>query len=312
MQLIRGLHNLEQVTSNLAAGCVLTIGNFDGIHLGHQTILKQVYDLAETARLPSVVMIFEPLPIEYFAPQEAPVRLMNLREKLRGFQQTEMDYVLLCHFDKHFANLTADCFVESILHQKLNVRHLVVGDDFQFGHQRHGNFAFLQQKGELFNFTVTDMATYEVDGERVSSTRVRQALAQHDLTKAEKLLGEPFYFQGRVIHGQKLGRKMGFRTLNLNPKRMQMPLEGVYSVKVSGLADQDLPGIANIGIRPTMDGLQPSIEVHLFNWDKEVYGAHVGVKIEQFIRSEMKFETLEALTAQIQKDVIKAKQMHGL
>ncbi len=312
MHLIRGLHNLGSVQGAFSRGCVLTIGNFDGVHLGHQAILQQVRDLAAASGLPSVVMVFEPLPIEYFAPQSAPVRLMNLREKLAAFQDSGVDHVLVCRFDASFAAWSADDFVQNLLKDRLNVRHLVIGDDFRFGRQRLGNFDFLVEQGEKLGFDVTDVATFEVDGERVSSTRVRQALAQHNLSLAGRLLGGDFRFQGRVIHGQKLGRKIGFRTLNLNPKRIQMPLEGVYAVKVSGLADMDWPGVANIGVRPTVNGTRPSIEVHLFNWQKEVYGAHIGVKIEGFIRSEMKFDSLDALTVQIQKDARMARKMHGL
>ncbi|MBD3612724.1 MAG: bifunctional riboflavin kinase/FAD synthetase [Hydrogenovibrio crunogenus] len=312
MHLIRGLQNLDTVKTELQAGCVLTIGNFDGIHLGHRAILDQVINLAKSKRLPSVVMIFEPLPIEYFAPQTAPVRLMNLREKLSAFKATDIDYVLVCRFNEAFANLTPMQFVESVLKEGLNVRHLVVGDDFCFGKQRQGNFDFLDEQGRCLGFEVTDVATFEVDGARVSSTRVRQALLMHDLAMAERLLGEPFHFHGRVIHGQKLGRKIGFRTLNLNPKRIQMPLDGVYAVNVSGLAAQDWPGVANIGIRPTVDGSRPSIEVHLFDWDKDVYGAHISVRIEHYIRAEMKFENLTQLTEQIERDAQEARQFHGL
>jgi len=312
MHLIRGLQNLNAVKTKLSAGCVLTIGNFDGIHLGHRAILEQVTNLAKAKRLPSVVMIFEPLPIEYFAPHSAPVRLMNLREKLSAFKATDIDYVLVCRFNKKFANLTPMQFIESILKEGLNVKHLVVGDDFRFGKHRQGDFDFLAEQGHCQGFEVTDVATFEVTEGRVSSTRVRQALSRQDLEMAEQLLGEPFHFHGRVIHGQKLGRKIGFRTLNLNPKRIQMPLEGVYAVKVSGLHEQDWPGVANIGIRPTVAGTRPSIEVHLFDWDKDVYGAHISVRIEHYIRAEMKFENLAALTEQIQQDVKQARQFHGL
>ena len=312
MKLIRGLHNLAAHQSDFAQGCVLTIGNFDGVHLGHRAILNQVSQLAKDKQLPSVVMMFEPLPIEYFAPQSAPVRLMNLREKLAAFQATEIDYVLVCRFNGAFANLSAAQFVQRVLHHGLNAKQVVVGDDFRFGKKRQGDFNFLQQQGQQFGFEPLDLATYQVDGERVSSTLVRQALSQQDLTAASRLLGAPFGFQGRVIHGKKLGRKIGFRTLNLNPKRMQMPLAGVYSVCVSGLAETSWPGIANIGVRPTVDGRRPSIEVHLFNWQKDVYGAHVGVRILQFIRPETKFDGFEALKAQIEKDVMVAQQHHGL
>lgn len=309
MRLLRGLHNLHLAQAELQHGCVLTIGNFDGVHLGHGAILQQVHTLATQLGLPSVVMVFEPLPIEYFSPESAPVRLMNLREKLAAFQQTDVDFVLVCRFEAEFASWSAQDFVQRLLVERLNVRHLVVGDDFRFGHQRQGDFDFLTEQGRRLGFDVTDVATYEVDDARVSSTRVREALAVHDLALAKRLLGKSFCFQGRVIHGQKLGRKIGFRTLNLNPKRLQMPLEGVYAVKVTGLAATDWPGVANIGVRPTVKGQRPSIEVHLFDWDKDVYGAHIGVRIERFIRPEMTFDSLAALTHQIRQDAQAARQM---
>lgn len=309
MQLIRGLHNLNRMRDAFEKGCVLTIGNFDGVHLGHQRILDQVAADAKTANMPSVVMLFEPLPIEFFAPERAPVRLMNLREKLDAFGQTDVDYVLVCRFDERFAQMCANTFVEDLLIAKLNVKQLVVGDDFRFAKNREGSFQTLVEKGKEHGFVVDDMPTLLFQGNRVSSTRIRQALSAHDLDLVQALLNKPFYFKGRVIHGQRLGRQLGFRTLNLNPKRLQMPVEGVYTVYVSGLAETDWPGIANIGVRPTVDGLRPSIEVHLFNWTTDVYGSHVGVKLHQFIRSEMKFDSLDALKAQIEQDVQQAKNI---
>ncbi len=309
MRLIRGLHNIRSVEDLLQNGCVLTIGNFDGIHLGHQQILQQVSAMARQRNVPGMVMLFEPLPVEFFAPHKAPVRLMNLREKLDGFQQTDIDFVLVCRFNDSFANQSPKDFVESLLIDQLKVKHLVVGDDFRFGKNREGHFEYLQQQGEKFGFEVSDMPTYTKQNERVSSTRIREALSDHDLAEAQRLLGKPFYFKGRVIHGKKLGRQLGFRTLNLNPKRIQMPLEGVYTVYVSGLSEQDVPGVANVGVRPTVDGMRPSIEVHLFNWSQDVYGKHVGVKVHQFIRSEMQFDNIDQLKKQITQDVATAKQI---
>lgn len=324
MQLIRGLHNLKTTrpgqiwteNSLFEHGCVLTIGNFDGIHLGHQEVLNRVQGLAHQLNLPSVVMIFEPLPVEYFAPDKAPVRLMNLREKLIGFQQTAIDFVLVCRFNAAFAELTAEQFVQQILVNSLQIKHLVVGDDFCFGKNRQGNYAFLQAAGAKHGFDVSEMPTYKVDEQRISSTRVRQTLSTETLQTqglkaAEDLIGRSFYFDGRVIHGQKLGRQLGFRTLNLNPKRLQMPVSGVFAVRVLNIANQPWPGIANIGVRPTVNGLRPSIEVHLFNWDKDLYGAHVQVELVAFIRPEQKFANLDALKAQIEKDAKAAKQILG-
>lgn len=313
MQLIRGLHNLSRFDADFVQGCVLTIGNFDGVHCGHQQVLRQLVQKSKKMGLPSVVMVFEPLPIEFFAPDKAPVRLMNLREKVQAFKCTGIDYVLVCRFDAAFAHLTAEAFIRQVLVAGLRVKQLVVGDDFQFGYQRQGDFTTLQLAGRSLGFEVSAMPTFglvEAGVRRVSSTWVRQALAQMppDLAMAERLLCRPFSFHGRVIHGRKLGRKIGFRTLNLNPKRHQMPVQGVFAVTVTGIADRPWEGVANIGIRPTVKGNQPSIEVHLLNWQKEVYGAHVEVFLQHFIRPEMKFGDLEDLVQQIRQDVRKAKQ----
>lgn len=307
MQLIRGLHNLAQFQPELAMGSLVTIGNFDGVHLGHQRVLDELKRLSDARGLPSVVMVFEPFPIEFFRPDYAPVRLMNLREKLRAFEQTGVDYVLCVNFNAQFAQLSADEFVAQVLRRGLNAKHLVVGDDFRFGAQRKGDFAFLERQGEMSGFSVSAMPTFNLTTERVSSTRVRQVLALPDLQQARQLLGRDFYFEGRVIHGQKLGRTLGFPTLNLNPKRLQMPVSGVFAVRVAGLSEQPWPGVANIGVRPTVQGQRPSIEVHLFDWNKTVYGAHVEVILEAFIRPEMKFSGLDQLKAQIAQDAIQAR-----
>lgn len=313
MRLIRGLHNLTQFSDVLTRGSVVTIGNFDGVHLGHQQVLDQVKTLALSQSIPSVVMVFEPLPIEFFSPASAPVRLMNLREKLRAFERVGVDYVLCVAFNPVFAALTAAQFVQQVLVEGLHARHVVVGDDFRFGQGRCGDFGFLREQGNRYDFNVTAMPTYNLDGERVSSTRIRHQLRQADgspnLPQANRLLGHDFRFEGRVIHGQKLGRKLGFPTLNLNPKRLQMPVSGVFAVRVAGLDSQPWPGVANIGVRPTVQGSRPSIEVHLFDWNKMVYGAHVEVQLEAYIRPEMKFNNLPELQAQIALDAAQARQL---
>lgn len=308
MRLILGLHNIERFNARLTRGCVLTIGNFDGVHLGHQQILDSVIKQAKNQGLPSVVMLFEPLPIEYFSPKTAPVRLMNFREKIQALQLTDIDYVLCVRFNSVFSQLTKEQFVQQVLLDALNVKHLVVGDDFRFGQQRQGDYAYLLQSGLENGFSVTDIPTYDVARQRVSSTRIRVALSHQNLAEAKTLLGKPFKFNGRVIHGQKLGRTLGFKTLNLNPKRIQMPVQGVFAVTVGGIADRPWPGVANVGFRPTVDGIRPSIEVHLFNWSDDLYGRHVDVTLEHFIRPEMKFDGIEALKKQIGLDADLAKQ----
>lgn len=318
MRLIRGLHNLSYSQSALSQGCVVTIGNFDGVHIGHQRVLDEVKRLAAQRNLPSVVMVFEPFPVEFFSPQEAPVRLMNLREKLHAFERSGVDYVVCVAFNSPFAQLTAQDFITQVLQQGLNARHVVVGDDFRFGSQRQGDFALLQTEGEKRGFSVSAMPTFIVGGERVSSTRIRDLLSLPDLEQANRLLGHDFRFEGRVIHGQKLGRTLGFPTLNLNPKRLQMPVNGVFSVRVAGLSKytptgiEAWPGVANIGVRPTVQGKRPSIEVHLFDWQASVYGAHVEVRLETFIRPEMKFNGLSELQAQIAQDAAQARHFLNL
>ncbi|MDY0135604.1 MAG: bifunctional riboflavin kinase/FAD synthetase [Thiomicrospira sp.] len=309
MRLIRGLHNLSAFQRVFENGSGVTIGNFDGVHLGHQAVLNQVNRQAKQQGLPSVAIIFEPLPIEFFTPDKAPVRLMNLREKLRAFESVGVDYVLCVAFNRSFAQLSAQRFVDSVLIQGLNVKHLVVGDDFRFGQHRQGDFALLAQQSRVYGFELSSMPTFCVDGERVSSTRIRSVLQTPDLAEAECLLGRTFSFEGRVIHGQKLGRTIGFPTLNLNPKRLQMPVNGVFAVYVAGLDSQPWPGVANIGVRPTVQGVRPSIEVHLFDWTKMVYGAHVEVRLEAFIRPEMKFNGLAELQAHIARDAAQARQL---
>lgn len=312
MRLIRGLHNLANAQSGLSQGSVVTIGNFDGVHIGHQRVLDELKQRAAQANLPSVVMVFEPFPVEFFRPDIAPVRLMNLREKLHAFERAEVDYVLCVAFNEAFAQLSAQAFVSQILKQGLNAQHLVVGDDFRFGYQRQGDFEFLKSQGLALGFGVSAMPTFIIDAERVSSTRIRELLQVPDLNKANQLLGHDFRFEGRVIHGQKLGRKLGFPTLNLNPKRLQMPVSGVFAVTVAGLAETAWPGVANIGVRPTIQGKRPSIEVHLFDWQASVYGAHVEVHLEAFIRPEMKFNGLSELQAQIAQDATQARQLLNL
>ena len=308
MQLIRGLHNLPNYQAQFAKGCVLTIGNFDGVHLGHQQVLNALHDKAQNLGLPNVVMVFEPLPIEFFMPQKAPVRLMNLREKLQAFDRTEIDYVICVRFNAEFANLPAGEFVQKVLLDGFNIQHLIVGDDFHFGKGRGGDFAFLQTMGEQSGFSVEKMPTHVFDDARVSSTRVRAELAKPDLQAVETLMGRPFSFNGRVIHGQKLGRTIGFPTLNLNPKRIAMPAQGVFAVEVLGIADKPWPAVANLGLRPTVDGIRPSIEVHLFDWNEDLYGRHIDVILREFIRQEMKFNGLEQLKNQISQDAKQARE----
>lgn len=287
-----------------ATPTVLTIGNFDGLHLGHRAMLERLAAKAREMKLPMAVMTFEPHPRELFTPDQAPARLTSMREKLALLEACGVDRTYVCRFDRRLASLSADQFIDDILVRGLAVRHVIIGDDFRFGRGRSGDFAMLEQAGAAKGFTCEAMHTVEVDGERVSSSAVREALAAGDLEHAARLLGRPYVIAGRVVHGGKIGRKLGYPTANVQLKRKRIALTGVFAVTVSGLDKRHLPGAASLGVRPTLgQGLQPVLEVHLFDFDREIYGAHVTVHFLHKLRDEAKFDSFEALTAQIARDV---------
>ncbi|WP_039030433.1 bifunctional riboflavin kinase/FAD synthetase [Leclercia adecarboxylata] len=308
MKLIRGIHNLSQAPH----GCVLTIGNFDGVHRGHQVLLQGLREEGQARGLPVVVMIFEPQPLELFASDKAPARLTRLREKLRYLAQCGVDYVLCVRFDRRFAALTAQNFVGDLLVDRLGVQFLAVGDDFRFGAGRQGDFLLLQKAGLEYGFDVTSTQTFCEGGVRISSTAVRQALADDDLDTAAKLLGRPFSISGRVVHGDELGRTIGFPTANLPLRRQVSPVKGVYAVEVTGLGDKPLPGVANIGTRPTVAGIRQQLEVHLLDVVMDLYGRHIDVILRKKIRNEQRFASLDELKAQIARDELTARDIFGL
>lgn len=304
MQLVRGLHNLRP----RHRGCVATIGNFDGVHRGHQAILKRLRERAAELGLPSCVVIFEPQPREFFAPDKAPARLTRLREKLQLLSEQGVDLVLCLAFNRRLRELSAAEFVHATLVAGLGVQHLEVGDDFRFGCDRAGDFDFLLKAGAVEGFTVEAARTIEVDGERVSSSRLRQTLAEGDLQLAQRLLGRPFSLTGRVLHGQKLGRQLGAPTANIQLKRRSTPLTGVFTV--STVVDGQIHlGVANIGMRPTVesDG-KPHLEVHLPDYQGDLYGRLLCVTFHQKLRDEQRFASLEALKAAIDADIAATRE----
>jgi riboflavin kinase/FMN adenylyltransferase len=303
MQLVRGLHNLLP----LSQGCVATIGNFDGVHRGHQAILARLRERAIELGVPSCVVIFEPQPREFFGPDTAPARLTRLREKLELLAGQGVDLVLCLAFNRRLRELSAAEFVRQVLVDGLGVKHLEVGDDFRFGCDRSGDFAFLVQAGEQQGFSVEAALTVELDADRVSSTRVRQALQAGELELAERLLGRPFALTGRVLHGQKLARQLGTPTANVQLKRRQPPLRGVFLV--SALVDgRRYRGVANIGQRPTVAGDgRPHLEVHLLDFAGDLYGRRLTVIFHHKLRDEQRFASLEALKAAIDADVAAAR-----
>ncbi len=297
------------IPERATAATVLAIGNFDGLHLGHRALLERLTAKARELGLPSAVMTFEPHPRELFAPEQAPARLTSLREKLALIEACGVDRTYVCHFTPRLAALAADDFVERLLVRGLAVRHLIIGDDFRFGRGRGGDFTTLQQAGIEHNFGVEAMPTVDLDGERVSSSLVRKVLAAGDLEHAARLLGRPYAIAGRVVHGDKIGRRIGWPTANVQLKRKRVALAGIFAVTVSGLDKRHLPGAASLGVRPTLgDAARPVLEVHLLDFDREIYGAHLTVHFLHKLRDEMKFASLEALAAQIARDVEATKR----
>jgi len=305
MELIRGAHNLRPGHR----GCVATIGNFDGVHLGHQAVLGQLAEKADDLGLPGVVIIFEPQPMEYFAPDKAAARLSRFREKIHALRRYSVDRVLVLRFDQQFAALSASEFIEQVLVQGLDVRYLVVGDDFHFGHGRSGNFDLLCEAGRQHDFEVVNMHTFYINDERVSSTRIREALLVGKLHEAEQLLGRPYRMSGRVAHGHKRGRSINYPTANIHLHRHTTPIMGVYAVEMFGIAGEPLAGVANIGSRPTVDGTRTLLEVHLFNFDRDIYGCHVDIQFVEKIRDEQRFDSFEQLREQIDKDAEQARRI---
>lgn len=303
LKLIRGLINIP---ANFP-GCVATIGNFDGMHLGHQTLIRQTLQQAQQRNLPSVLITFEPQPNEFFTQKNSPARLMCLREKWRLLQSFSLDYLLCLHFDQKVADLSPTDFIQKILVQKLKVVHVVVGDDFHFGNHRSGDIETLQQEGQRWNFTAQGMEAYKINHKRVSSSDIRLALKSGNTAQARTFLGRSYCIYGRVAHGQKRGRMIGFPTANLFLHRKVVAVDGVYAVKIQGITTGDLYGVANVGTRPTVDGTHSLLEVHIFDFNHDIYGQYISVEFVKKLRDEKRYESFELLKQQILKDADDAR-----
>lgn len=298
---MRILRSIPHVANTSIA---LTIGNFDGVHLGHQGMLAHLRQAARRLGMPACVMTFEPHPREFFAPDQAPVRLTSLREKLALLAERGVDDVQVCRFNYAFAQITAQEFIESILVRGMGVRWLQVGDDFRFGARRAGDLSMLKQAADRFGFEVAAMPSVMLDGERVSSTLVRNALAAGDLVHAGRLLGRPYSITGRVVRGDQLGRRLGFPTANVQMKHNRPPLTGIFAVELHDGAGAPQQGVASLGIRPTVKQQgQPVLEVHVLEFDGDLYGKQVRVDFLHKFRDEEKYADLEILTRQIARDV---------
>lgn len=304
MKLIRSILHLTPAHR----GCVLAIGNFDGVHRGHQALLLALREKAQTYQLPVIVMIFEPQPLELFAGEQAPARLMRLREKLLYLAQYGVDTVLCIRFNHHFASMTAQQFIDEFLIKQLAVKVLSIGDDFRFGSKRTGDVHLLQQAGHEHGFDVMQSPALCDNGIRISSTAIRQALKEDNLALAERLLGHRFMICGRVVHGNELGRTLGFPTANLPLRHQVCPIQGIFAVQVEGISDHPLPAVANIGTRPTICGVQRQLEVHIMDFNMNLYGRHIEVVLRKKLRNEQRFSSLEALRAQIANDAQAARE----
>ncbi|WP_354623349.1 bifunctional riboflavin kinase/FAD synthetase [Psychromonas sp. MME2] len=308
MELIRGIHNLQPQHQ----GCVLSIGNFDGIHLGHKVVLARLLVEAERLQVPATVMTFEPQPAELFAGNNAPARLSRLRDKFVQLEKQGINRLLCVSFTHQFANLSAQDFITELLIKKLGVQFLVVGDDFHFGYQRQGDFELLKAAGKKYGFVVVDTKSLLQQDKRISSSRIRDFLAVGDLAQAEQMLGRKYSITGRVGHGRKLGRTIGVPTANLLLKRRVSPVSGVFVVSILGLDEKVYQGVANIGKRPTVHGVRQQLEVHLFDFNRDLYGVQLEVVLLAKLRDEVRFDSFAQLKIQIDKDIKQAKQWHQL
>ncbi len=288
----------------------VTIGNFDGIHLGHQAMLARLTARAASVGGAPTVLTFEPHPREVFSPEDAPTRLTSLREKLEIMGNLGVAHVHVCKFTRAFAALSAQDFARRILVEGLKARYVLVGDDFRFGARRAGDFALLQALGREYGFEAEALHTVEAAGQRASSTAVREALAAGDMATAAQLLGRPYSISGRVVGGDQLGRKIGYPTANIQLKHNKPPVKGIFAVHVQGLERPDWPGVASLGTRPTVHANgKPTLEVHLFNFDRSIYREHLRVEFLHKLRDEAKFPNLEALIAQIDLDARQAREL---
>jgi riboflavin kinase/FMN adenylyltransferase len=308
MELVRGLHNLRPQHR----GCVATIGNYDGVHRGHQHMLAALVRRARSLGLPATVVTFEPTPREYFEGRDAPARLTRLREKLQALARYEVDRVVCLRFDARLATIGARNFEEDLLGVRLGVRHIVVGHDFRYARAREGTTASLRAAGARLGFTVEEVPPFEIDGVRVSSSLIRAALEAGDLAAATRLLGRPYRISGRVQRGESLGRKLGFPTANLALRRKVIPLWGIFAVRVGGTGLDAHAAVASLGTRPTLDGTVPLLEVHLFDFDGEIYGHTLDVDFIARLRDEKRFDSLEALVEQMHRDAAQARRTLGI
>lgn len=304
MELFRNVVNLSAPHLD----CVATIGNFDGFHLGHQKILKQLHARSDELGLPIAVIVFEPQPLEFFDPENAPPRLTRWREKYELLKEHGVDHMVCIRFNADVAALEPNNFVIDILLKKVGVKHLVIGDDFQFGQARKGDYRLLKLLGDKHGFEVERAATYMVNDVRASSSAIRQALTKGDLDLAASFLGRKYSISGRVAHGDKQGRQLGFPTANIKLRRMKTALKGILVTQVLGLSEKPLPAVSYIGSKPTLGGTRTVLETHLFDHSDDIYGKSIKVEFLKKLRDDTKFESFEVLRQEIARDTQMARE----
>jgi riboflavin kinase/FMN adenylyltransferase len=304
MELIRGLVNLHERQH----GCVVTIGTYDGIHLGHQALLRRLKEHGAQLGAPTVVLTFEPTPREYLAPEAPPARLTSLRERWRILEGMNLDGLLLLRFGECLRNLSGEAFA-GLLAKDLHARTVVVGHDFRFGRNGEATAPVLADVGGRLGFAVDVVPPVMIDGERVSSSGVRDALWRGDFASAGRWLGRPYTMRGPVIHGNRLGRELGFPTANLRIERRRTPLHGIFAVRVHGIAATPLRGVASLGTRPAVGGVRTLLEVHLFDFSSDLYGREIEVEFVAKLRDEENYPTLDALVEQIHRDAAEARRI---
>jgi riboflavin kinase / FMN adenylyltransferase len=305
MELVRGLHNI----SRRHKGCVLTVGNYDGVHLGHQQMIGVLEARAAELRSAATVLVFEPSSKEFIDPDGAPPRLTRWREKFVTLAAQGVDRLVTLHFDECMRALTPRCFVDELIVEKLGVRHMVVGDDFRYGSNAGGTIETLRAAGASHGFGVEQLAPFVVDGVRVSSTAVRERLERADFPGAARLLGRPYRMWGRVVHGRRLGRTLGFPTANLRLMRRKSPVCGILAVWAHGIDSRPLAGVASLGTRPTVNGIEPLLEVHVFDFSGDLYGHAIEVEFVAKLRDEVKFDSLDAMMVQMKIDGAQARDL---
>jgi riboflavin kinase/FMN adenylyltransferase len=305
MELVRGLHNISQ----RHRGCVLTVGNYDGVHLGHQQMIGALKARASQLGAAATVLAFEPSSKEFIDPEGAPPRLTRWREKYLALAALGVDRLVTLRFDECMRAMTPRGFVDELIVAKLGTRHMVVGDDFRYGSNAGGTIESLRTAGEAHGFGVEQIAPFLVDGVRVSSTAVRERLEFADYAGAARLLGRPYRMLGRAVHGRRLGRTLGFPTANLRLMRRKPPLWGILAVWVHGIDSRPLPGVASLGTRPTVNGIEPLLEVHVFDFSGDLYGRPLEIEFVAKLRDEAKFDSLEAMKVQMQIDAARAREV---